>query len=439
VSTATLGPGPLRERRGPTGWRSGDVRGPYERDRARIIHSAAFRRLQAKTQVLGIGGDFHRTRLTHSMEAAQIGTGVLKILRLRNPSAASHLPERDLVESLGLAHDLGHPPFGHEGETALNYAVLRASAGREGFEGNGQTLRLCARLESHTPGYGLNLTRRTLLGLLKYPVPFSRAAPRAWPPFEPRPLLLGPWYPPKCYHDDETDVVDWLLVPFDADTRAHLTALRPPPGDDMARGGAAHKGLDASILELCDDIAYGTHDLEDGVALGLIQREHLEALAAAVRVPWGRRLGLGRALDELFEPPRRKAAVGVLVNALVTASQLTTVEAAVDPLAGLNAVLTPEAAELLRLLKAVIGRHMIEIVQVRTMRFRAQQMIIALFEALLSDPEHLLPSDFARRVLEGEAPVRVAADYVSGMSDAYATRAYERLYLPEGETLFERT
>jgi dGTPase len=234
--------------------------------------------------------------------------------------------------------------------------------------------------------------------------------------------------------------VAWLLGPFDAATREYLTAVAPPPPEDAAgRGSAAHKGLDASILELCDDVAYGTHDLEDGVALGLIRREHLEPLGAAARAPWGRRHGLGRALDELFEPPRRKAAVGVLVNALVTGGGLVTVEAAVDPLAGVNAVLRPEAAELLTLLKAVVNRHMIEIVPVRTMRFRAQQMLIALFEALLSDPEHLLPGDFARRAEAGEQAFRVAADYVSGMTDAYATRAYERLYLPEGETLFERT
>lgn len=430
----------LSARRGPTGRRVRDVRGPYERDRARIIHSAAFRRLQAKTQVLGSGdGDFHRTRLTHSMEAAQIGTGVLQILARRSPELAPLLPARDLVESLGLAHDLGHPPFGHEGERALNYAVVRASGGREGFEGNGQTLRLCARLEAHTPGYGLNLTRRTLFGLLKYPAPFSRVAPRLWPPFEPRPLNLSAWYPPKCYHDDEAEVVEWLLAPLDADSRAYLAAIEEAlPDQPEARGRPAHKGLDASILELADDIAYGTHDLEDGVALGLIRPEHLDGLRRLGRSAWARRQGLDRAVDALFEAGRRKAAVGVLVHALVTSGRLVRVERAVDPLVGVNAALSAEAGELLALLKGVVTRQMIEIPAVRTMRFRAQQMLIALFEALLSDPLHLLPADFAHRVAQGEAAHRVAADYVSGMTDAFATRAYERLYLPEGETLFER-
>ncbi|MCL6595725.1 MAG: dGTPase [Firmicutes bacterium] len=429
----------LAARRRPSPRRAGEVRGPFERDRARLVHSAAFRRLQAKTQVLGIGGgDFHRTRLTHSMEAAQIGAGVRRVLLARHPERAALLPDRDLVESLGLAHDLGHPPFGHEGECALNYCVVRATSGRLGFEGNGQTLRLVARLESHTPGFGLNLTRRTLLGLLKYPVPFSRLAPARWPPAEPRPLHLAPWYPPKCYHDEESDVVDWILSPFDPDTRAYLeevVAVESPEG----RGRAAHRGLDASILELADDIAYGTHDLEDGVALGLIRREHAQDLERAARTPWARRHGLGRAVAEMFSPASRKQAVGALVHALVTACRLTTVEDGVHPLAGVNAVLLPEAQEFLSLLKALVTRHMIEIPAVRTMRFRAQQMLIAVFEALLSDPEHLLPADFARRCARGEEAARVTADYVSGMTDAFATRTYERLYLPEASTVFERT
>jgi dGTPase len=433
-----VGASALTARRQPSPRRGGEVRSAYERDRARLIHSAAFRRLQAKTQVLGIGdGDFHRTRLTHSMEAAQIGAGVRKVLLARHPERASLLPERDLVEGLGLAHDLGHPPFGHEGERAVNYAVLRASGLAFGFEANGQTLRLVARLESHTPGAGLNLTRRTLLGLLKYPVPFSRAAPSRWPPIEPRPLNLTPWSPPKCYHDEEADIVAWLIEPFDADSRAYLEALEPPASPD-APGRARHKGLDASILDLADDIAYGTHDLEDGVALGLIRREDVADLEEAARTPWGRRWGLGRALADLFAPATRKSAVGALVHALVTASRLVTVEGAVDPLLGVNAVLVPEAERLLGLLKAVVTRRMIEIPPVRTMRFRAQQMLIALFEALASDPEHLLPGDFARRCQEGEAAARVVADYVSGMTDAFATRAYERLYLPETSTVFER-
>ena len=164
------------ERRTSPEKRSQDHRTPFDRDLARLIHSAAFRRLQGKTQVLGIGeGDFHRTRLTHSMEVAQIGRGIVKNLKHRirignQLDALKYLPESDLISCICLAHDLGHPPFGHGGETALNYCMRKAG----GFEGNAQTLRTLSKLEAHTDNYGLNLTRRSLLGVLKYPAKYSR-------------------------------------------------------------------------------------------------------------------------------------------------------------------------------------------------------------------------------------------------------------------------
>ena len=152
-----------------------DHRDPYYRDYARLVHSAAFRRLQAKTQVLGLGeSDFYRTRLTHSLEVAQIGAGLVVHLRAqlqlptmppqpRFESWLNLLPSEKLIEAICLAHDLGHPPFGHGGERALNYAMRGAG----GFEGNGQTLRILARLEKNSEDHGLNPTRRLLLGVLK--------------------------------------------------------------------------------------------------------------------------------------------------------------------------------------------------------------------------------------------------------------------------------
>src|SRR3990167_6653543 len=149
-----------------------DHRDPFERDRTRVIHCAAFRRLQRKTQILGTDeGDFHRTRLTHSLEVASIGSSIVRSLRINHQDnvLSSLLPNDDLIHVICLLHDIGHPPFGHGGEVALNYMMREQG----GFEGNAQTLRLLTKIETSYGEYGLDLTRRALLGVLKYPVPWS--------------------------------------------------------------------------------------------------------------------------------------------------------------------------------------------------------------------------------------------------------------------------
>ena len=150
-----------------------DGRSAYERDYARVVHSSAFRRLQAKTQVLGVGdSDFYRTRLTHSMEVSQIGESIarrfIKCVEDKKELRAV-LPDPILIRTICLAHDLGHPPFGHGGEIALNRCMIDHG----GFEGNGQTLRILASIEPYTEKHGMNLSRRSLLGVLKYPAPLS--------------------------------------------------------------------------------------------------------------------------------------------------------------------------------------------------------------------------------------------------------------------------
>ncbi|MDQ7020109.1 MAG: dNTP triphosphohydrolase [Robiginitomaculum sp.] len=161
-----------------------DARTAFDVDYARIIHSGSFRRLQGKTQILNLGdSDFYRNRLTHSLEVAQIATSLVRQFRQDNQDQPvfNHLPEDSLIQVLGYTHDLGHPPFGHGGEVALNYCMRDHG----GFEGNGQTLRILARLEKMSGNEGADLTRRALLGILKYPIPFSKAhnPSRAPPPF----------------------------------------------------------------------------------------------------------------------------------------------------------------------------------------------------------------------------------------------------------------
>ncbi|HUD29169.1 MAG TPA: anti-phage deoxyguanosine triphosphatase, partial [Novosphingobium sp.] len=258
-----------------------DAREDGDIDYARVIHSASFRRLQGKTQILNLGdSDFYRTRLTHSLEVAQIAGGLSRQLAKSFPEhvATALLPDRSLIHAIGCTHDFGHPPFGHGGEVALNYC-MRAHGG---FEGNGQTLRILARLESFSANAGANLSRRTLLGVLKYPAAFSAARN---PQIVPQ-LLAGPstirvldpraCKPPKCHFDSEQDVVDWILAPLTPSERDRFQTLEPVPGKHAR---TLHKSLDCTIMDVADDIAYGVHDLEDAIALGLVRKD---AFAAAM-------------------------------------------------------------------------------------------------------------------------------------------------------------
>ena len=232
-------------------------RSDFERDRARVLHSAALRRLAAKTQVVrAASADFPRTRLTHSLECAQIGRELGQEIGC----------DPDLVDAACLAHDIGHSPFGHNGEAALN--ELAAPYG--GFEGNAQTLRLLTRLEPKVEGAGLNLTRATLDATLKYPwfgePGTSSASPGGRPPAPP-PGGDAPPGPPRgprkfgAYPED-AEVFAWI--------RAGAPERRPC--------------LEAQVMDWADDVAYSVHDMEDGFHAGLITFKNLKSSAERAEV-----------------------------------------------------------------------------------------------------------------------------------------------------------
>ena len=200
-------------------------RTPWDHDYGRVVHSASFRRLQVKTQIFGVGeNDFYRTRLTHSLETSQIGEGIrnklcrkLRCNEIDNKKYRIRwLPDSFLIRTVCLAHDLGHPPFGHGDEVALNRCMLDHG----GFESNGQALRIVTRLEKYTDNYGLNLTRRAVLGLIKYPAPYRSVNNSNFYPSTSTYLLDKPVFnsaefkPPKCYLNEEhlQIVKGWLGV-----------------------------------------------------------------------------------------------------------------------------------------------------------------------------------------------------------------------------------
>ena len=430
---------PWSERRsGEPLLRTDDWRRWYDRDRGRLIHSAAFRRLQSKTQVLGVGeGDFHRTRLTHSLEVAQIAQGIVGFLAAHAAGSAAPLPPSSLIEAIALGHDLGHPPFGHGGEIALNWGMRDAG----GFEGNGHTLRLLARLEPHSGAFGLDLARRTLLGVLKYPAPYSQVVGRA-PPGDPGFTRANVWKPPKCFLDSEVDVAAWILDPFARHDRERLQTASPPGG--ATHGKPMHMSFDASIMNKADDIAFGVHDLEDAIALRLIGRDAFMSV-------WSSRahaiVGLPGAPAEtelagLFaDDSARKRAIGLLVNFFVIQVRVQRKQAFEHPLLHHVAVMDQAAESMLAALRDLVLDQVIRQPVVQMLEYRGQRMVQRIFETVAGDPERFLPASHHkgwREAADDRGRLRAVCDYVAGMADPQATRVYERLFVPRAGTAFER-
>ncbi|MCR9192319.1 MAG: anti-phage deoxyguanosine triphosphatase [Gammaproteobacteria bacterium] len=423
-----------------------DQRNPYERDKTRVIHCPAFRRLQRKTQILGTDeGDFHRTRLTHSLEVASIGASIVRSLwrHHQHDANVALLPDDDLIAVICLLHDIGHPPFGHGGEVALNY-MMRDHGG---FEGNAQTLRLLSKVETSYGEFGLDLTRRSLLGILKYPVPWSTVVATTTPntPLDSKKTIrINDWLPPKAYFDAEQAEVDWLLSPFQDQDKTLFQSLVRDPGANQ-HGHAAYHSFDCSIMDIADDIAYGVHDLEDAIHLRLIRREQFDSAAlqdSLKATPWAKQSA--QLLDRLFSHSLsiRKEAIGELVNYFITAVEIVMIQDGFEhPILQHNVVLNASAQPLLSYCKACIYRYVIDSQEARTFEYGGQKVVTRLFDAFSSNPENLL--DAKNRELYQAADqrsdaLRVICDYIANMTDEYAHRMHERLFGFNTRTIFER-
>ena len=360
------------------------ARTPYERDRDRIVHASAFRRLKGKTQVfVAHEGDHYRTRLTHSLEVAQIARAAARRLGL----------DDDLAEALGLAHDLGHPPFGHTGEDVLDDCM--ASYG--GFDHNAQTLRVLTKLERRYPAFdGLNLSWETLEGVVKHNGPLT--------------------FPGKALTDLPAAIQEY--------NEAHDLELDTWPGPE------------AQIAAHADDVAYNNHDIDDGLRAGLFTYAELRAdvpMVARVAAAIDRdHPGLEES-RHIAETVRRL--IGVWVDDLVweTGNRLAAakpqsaedVRAAGKPLIGFSDEMNDHQAVLRRFLMARMYRHW----RVNRSRSHAKRILKALFELLLAEPE-LLPPDWLRGGdgAGGQRTARRVCDYIAGMTDDFAIEEHRRLF-----------
>ncbi|WP_269471131.1 anti-phage deoxyguanosine triphosphatase [Thiomicrorhabdus aquaedulcis] len=390
----------------------------YQRDRARVIHSASFRRLQAKTQIFGLSeSDFYRTRLTHSMEVAQIGSGLVEQLitvGLNAQGAAQDyvawLPSFYLMEAICLAHDLGHPPYGHGGEVALNYMMRDYG----GFEGNAQTLRILAKLGEYTPQNGLDLSRRATLGVMKYPAIYNEVIssnPRYLAQLnEPqvddfRTLQMARWAPPKSLYLEEKILFDWVLEPFSAVDKVKFTGLIDNEPDSLLGHNHGHKktafkALDTTLLELADDIAYGIHDLEDAVAMKMVSKELWQAELMEHPVFLQSSLWDEEMTQRLFSDSSRgrKHAVSKMVGIMVESIYIAQNLEFEHPLLRYQARLKDEQAAVLELLKQFVYKNVITIPEVKQMEYKGQLIVLELFKSLRANPSALLPSSAYKNI-----------------------------------------
>lgn len=414
----------------------GDNRSVFQRDKARVLHSASFRRLQSKTQIMGIGvSDFTRTRLTHSLEVAQIGTGICSYLSKQSPDIAALLSlDEHLIECVCLAHDIGHPPFGHGGEISLHHKMHKFG----GFEGNGQTFRILTQLESYTEKSGMNLTRRALLGVIKYPgfmsvlhKPINQANADA----QNAAIQSVDWLPPKALYDCDRTVFDWVLAPLSVADKTTFMVYASHTADHAK---TIHKSIDCSIMELADDIAYAIHDLEDAIVIGLVtQKQFHEEVTNNILAGDSNWLqtNIIEIENKLFDHKGyvRKNTIGALVNFFITSISIQQKHIFEEPLLDYVALMPDDALSSLNLFKRFVFLYVIKKPELQLIEYKGQRIIADIFDAFNNEPLRLLPRNTMARweqAADDNLQERVIADYISGMTDDFANKVYRSLFLP---------
>jgi dGTPase len=362
-------------------------RSPFQRDKDRIIHSSAFRRLKGKTQVfVAHEGDYYRTRLTHSLEVSQIARSISRVLGL----------DEDLSECLALAHDLGHPPFGHSGEDALSAGMMNYG----GFNHNANTLRIVEHIEGRYAEFdGLNLTWETLEGIAKH---------------------NGPLIKDKS----DTKTLPWALVSLDGWQRLDLHTFA---------------SAEAQVAAIADDIAYNNHDIDDGLRAGLFSIKEISEVPivgetfAKLKKKYPL-ISENRLIHEVV-----RDMIGFMVKDVLTETRLRLNESKPNSsdeirhlgysICDFSESFREKEASLRKFLYENMYRHF----RVNRTMGQARRIVKDLFELFLSDPS-LLPTELQKKTSDpnSEVTARVVCDYIAGMTDNYAINEHKQLYSTSG-------
>jgi len=348
--------------------REHEYRSVYQRDRDRIIHSTAFRRLEYKTQVfVNHEGDYYRTRLTHTLEVSQIARSVAKALRLNE----------ELVETIALAHDLGHTPFGHSGEEALHEIMKKHG----GFEHNRQGLRVVDLLEQRYPEFpGLNLSWEVREGIIKHQTSFDQPEPTGFEPDK-------------------------------------------------------QPSLEAQVVDAADEIAYDNHDLDDGLTAGLLKEEDLQDIELWAKAKQqANRLFRGKLNKEIRKYQIVRSLINLEVTELIKHSENSLKKLNISSCADVRETkkriisFSPGRRKQMEELRSFLLKNLYRHYRVVRMSNKARRFIKELFEVYLSNPDQLPPTSSQR--LKNEDAHRVICDYVAGMTDRYCLDEYKKLFEP---------